>query len=69
MDISRGIGTRFALGRETVMQALKPADIDTRDSLYAYLVSVTDFIPVNPAPMEHIRNIRRSLSVKENSNS
>jgi len=54
-------------GTETVMQALKPAGhIDTRDSLYAYLVSVTDFIPAgNPAPMEHIRaNIRQIIISK-----
>ncbi len=54
-------------GTETVMQALKPAGhIDTRDSLYAYLVSVTEYIPAgNPAPMEHIRaNIRQIIMSK-----
>ena len=59
-------------GRETVMQALKPAGhIDTRDSLYAYLVSVTDFIPAGiPHPWNiSVRTYARSLSVKENSNS
>ncbi|MFA5301198.1 MAG: hypothetical protein WC395_00765 [Bacteroidales bacterium] len=55
------------VGKETVMQALKPAGyIDTRDSLYAYLVSVSEFAPAgNPAPMEHIRaNIRQIIISK-----
>ncbi len=55
------------VGTETVIKALKPDGyINTRDSLYAYLVSVTEFIPAgNPAPMEHIRsNIRQIIISK-----
>ncbi|MDD5314699.1 MAG: hypothetical protein PHI46_05660 [Bacteroidales bacterium] len=64
---ARELAQDLPLGTEAVLEAVKPDGyIDTRDSLYAYLVSVTDFIPARyPAPLEHIEgNIRQIILSK-----